>query len=522
MAVITGSQALVGSCVMVLCTGVYAAGGEQETIGGVTYEHNNIGWAALYQGHRFEVIPGSISLKLAQGTNSIAELNSAAGDEQAMMASGPLPMGTQEIRVNALGVRDLQLPAGTDSIEVCLELIKSGRVVFAEPNVRGVWAEEEEPPNDPLFGNQYALHNTGQTGGTSGADMKALNAWSIQRGNPEVVIAVVDSGIDLDHPALQSTLWKNPGEIAGNGFDDDGNGFVDDVVGWDFEDNDQFPNDTAGHGTMVAGCIGARANDGIGIASLAGGNGENSGCRMMGLLVGSSFPMGSIVDDAIIYAADNGASVITMSLSISPSVAVQMAIEYANSTHDVFIDCASGNNGPVVAFPANDERVMAVAATNDDDELASFSNSGPEVEVAAPGVSVLTSRVGGSYQETNGTSFSAPHVSAVAGLIRSENECLSAEEVRDIIRDSAEDVHIQGFDEGTGHGRVDAYEALLLAGSCGCPGDFDDNGVVNGMDFGLMLVDWGTSSTTADLDGNGNVDGIDVGLLLSYWGTCGS
>ncbi|MBC24502.1 MAG: hypothetical protein CMJ32_11400 [Phycisphaerae bacterium] len=490
---------------LVLCSSsqVFGQAIEDIQIAGVEYRKGVNGWHAHHRGIEYQVIPDVISLKMKSDKDSIQDL---------------LPRGVHVLRINRLGVHDLGLPPHVDPIHACLDLLDTGRFEFVEPTTMGIW-HGGGIPNDPEFAEQYYLHNTGQSGGTPGADIHALEAWQIETGSPDVIVAIVDSGVQIDHPALVETLWKNIDEIPNNLVDDDSNGFVDDYDGWNFDLNVPDPQTSVGHGTSVAGCVAARIDDGIGIASLAGGYDSQTGVRMMPLAVGEAGPNGSVLDEAIIYAADNGARVITMSLGVSSSSAIDLAVEYASSK-GLFINNAAGNGGWPVSYPSTLPLVVAVGATNRFDEPASFTNIGPEVEFSAPGSAIHTSFLGGGYGPTSGTSFSSPQVAALAALMFSHAPCSTVESIKAVIRSTADDVYTPGFDEFTGHGRINAHQALLALEPCGCAADLDDNGLIDGMDLAILLAAWDQPGSPADLDGDGLVGGGDIGVLLSQWGIC--
>lgn len=369
--------------------------------------------------------------------------------------------GLTVARSNRLGIVDLRVP-DADPTEWAARIFASGLVRYAEVSTYGVYTDV--PPDDSLYNQQWALNNTGQTGGTPGADVHAEEAWAIHSGTPDVIVAILDSGTETDHADLQGNVWINEDEIPGNGQDDDGNGFIDDWEGWDFGNGNNDPDTSFYHGTHVTGIINAVTDNGSGIAGLAGGvNGP--GVRGMALAVGEFGPVGSVIDDAVLYAVDNGAVVITLSLSVAQTSAIDDAVELAYTEADVFLDCASGNNGPSVSYPANNENLMAVASTTDDDAKSGFSNPGPQVEVAAPGSDVLSTQLNNSYDTSSGTSFAAPYVAGLAALIRGVNPSLTAQEVRQLIIDSADDVSTPGFDNGTGWGRINAFTALSSTGS---------------------------------------------------------
>lgn len=283
------------------------------------------------------------------------------------------------------------------------------------------------------------------------------DAWRTTLGAESVIIAVIDSGIDGAHPDLAGKLWENDGEIVGNGIDDDGNGYIDDRYGWDFygsatgdtsEDND--PADDYGHGTHVAGIIGARTNNEIGIAGVCGN------CQIMNVKAfhnGSSYD--SYVAQAIIYAVDNGADVINMSFgTYGRRPILNDAIQYAYASGVVLV-ASSGNNGGdfTKISPAGLNQTISVGALTPDDEFASFSNWGYGLDVAAPGVDVLSLRasgtdmygdgahiVDGDYYRANGTSFAAPFISGLVGLMFSLDPQMPIEEVRQSIVSTATDL----------------------------------------------------------------------------------
>jgi subtilisin family serine protease len=282
----------------------------------------------------------------------------------------------------------------------------------------------------------------------------------VEAGSAAVVVGILDSGVDIDHTDLIGNLWKNTGETPGNGKDDDNNGFIDDYDGWDFEGNDGDPRSSNGHGTNVSGVVAARTDNGFGVSGIAGGIGGGTGVRMMPVKVGTFGPQGSILDEAILYATDNGADIITMSLSVGPSAAIDAALADAYA-RGVFIDCASGNSGGgSVSYPANNPNVMAVGATDHNDARASFSQYGSDLEVVAPGVNILTTTPGNGTTTTSGTSFSAPGVAGVAALMLSRNGGLTNDQIRQSLKDTADDVGASGYDLQTGWGRINARSAV--------------------------------------------------------------
>lgn len=348
---------------------------------------------------------------------------------------------------------------------------------------------KEEAPNDPLylgkgawgqnFDNQWALKRVGLTA-------EKDSAWELLGKSPSpVVVAVIDTGLDWNHLDFDwNNLWRNAKEIPGNGIDDDKNGYVDDVIGWDFFENDNTPWDLDGHGTITAGIIAAHSNNGVGMAGI------NSHARLMVLRGLNSFgnTRASYIAKAIVYAVDNGARIINLSVGGPEVTAIESAaVQYAESK-GVLLVAAAGNQGQKVdnyGIAAHDS-VITVAATDRQDKRTLFSNWGKDVDIAAPGLDILSLRarrtdtmrdipdvdykpgdayVGEDkrYYRAGGTSFAAPIVSGVASLVLSKNPELTAAELRNILLQSARDIETPGKDNLTGYGLVDARAALSVS-----------------------------------------------------------
>jgi subtilisin family serine protease len=322
-------------------------------------------------------------------------------------------------------------------------------------------------PNDPSFELLWGLSNTGQTGGLAGVDINAPEAWDITTGSRSVVIAVVDSGVDISHPDLAANIWRNPGEIPGNGIDDDRNGYVDDVSGWDFVANDNTPDDGNGHGTHVAGTIGGVGNDGRGVVGV---NWEVSILPLKFLdELGFGSTAGAIA--ALNYATtlrNAGVNIVATNNSWGGggySAALRAVIARHDAAGMLFV-AAAGNDGSdndvAPAYPASYDlpNVIAVAAIDHADQAASFSNYGrTTVDLAAPGVDVYSSIPGGGYASFSGTSMAAPHVSGVVGLLAAANPQATAAELRAAILDTTAAVPGLAGRTATG-GRLDAAAAL--------------------------------------------------------------
>lgn len=249
-------------------------------------------------------------------------------------------------------------------------------------------------PNDIEFPQQWGLYNTGQAVsgsiGTAGNDIDALQAWDIITDSTQVIVAVLDTGCDINHLDLAANIWRNPGEIAGDGIDNDRNGFIDDVHGWDFADTNNNPFDASGHGTHVAGIIAAAGNNKLGITGVAWN------ARIMPVRVMNSFDIGTTADaiDAIHYAVENGAKIINCSWGSSSYSA---ALRHTIAESDALFICAAGNNGndadKTPYYPAgyDSPNIISVAASDQKGQLAWFSNYGTlAIDVAAPGTRIYS------------------------------------------------------------------------------------------------------------------------------------
>ena len=337
------------------------------------------------------------------------------------------------------------------------------------------------------FADQWGLQRIG-------FDDSPNSAWRLVKANAQpVVVAVIDTGLDWYHTNIDAkNIWTNPKEIADNGLDDDHNGYIDDILGWDFIDQDNKPWDYDGHGTLIAGIIAGSWKDQNGMA------GVNPFARLMILKAINNFghTRASYIAEAIAYAADNGARVINLSVGGKEKITTieQAAVDYAYSK-GVVIVVAAGNEAVDISQYgiATSDKVLTVAASGLDDQRAAFSNWG-KIAVTAPGVDILSMRArrtdvmlgigdtkyaAGSafvgddkrHYRASGTSFAAPFVSGLASLMIANDPSLTNTQVMNIIKSTARDVGTPGVDQYTGYGIIDAAAALkapkdyyLLAG----------------------------------------------------------
>lgn len=358
-------------------------------------------------------------------------------------------------------------------------------------------------PNDPLFPKQWALEK-----------IDALGAWDLTTGSASVVVAVSDSGLLFEHEEFpDAALWHNPGEIPDNGVDDDKNGFIDDVVGWDFAEDDNWPRGSHPHGTKVSGILAARLNNGIGIAGVA--NVSIMTLRWAG-------PLDQVLG-SFYYAVDMGANVINFSAGASPTDELALAVQYAWDNGVTFVAAAGNFGNSTPRHPAAYPTVIGVSNTTEDDILSMTSSFGEWVDVAAPGAEVLstTSQARGWYELVSGTSFAAPHVSGLAALLYSVDLTLTPAEVRGLIRGYADDLGEPGFDELFGYGRINAGRTVATAVHLvTCPADISVDGSVEIGDIIAVLAAWGTDDWLADIDDNGIVGVGDLIEVLAAWGPC--
>jgi len=406
--------------------------------------------------------PNLVRIKKQQG---LSDFQIATGIQQKFAKRGSRFQGTfQPPEISRTYVLELDSASGRDPQQILKELNADPEVEFAEPE--HIYTTNQLP-NDPY------LSSTG-TWGQTYQDLWGLykinapTAWNTTLGDG-VIVAVVDTGIDYNHPDIAANIWINKGEIPNNGIDDDHNGYIDDVRGWDFTSNTNDPIDHFGHGTHVAGTIAAVGNNGIGVIGIAWH------AQVMAVKGLSDFGFGddTTLAPAITYAANNGADVINASWGgQGSSQTIEDAIKYAYSLGVIFVAAAGNSSQDALNFfPANSPEAITVSASDSSDALAYFSNFGSKVDVAAPGVDILSLQAAGTnlgpvvssgYCRLSGTSMATPHVSGTAALVLSQNPTYSNEDVRQAIRASATDIGPPGWDTSFGYGRVNAAAALTL------------------------------------------------------------
>lgn len=319
----------------------------------------------------------------------------------------------------------------------------------------------EATPSDPSFGSLWGLHNTGQSSGTADADIDAPEAWSLSTGSRDVVVGVIDTGIDRTHPDLAPNMWTNPAEIAGNAIDDDGNGFVDDIRGWDFYADDADPADVQGHGTHCAGTIGAVGDNLLGVAGV---NWEVSLVSLRFLGDGGSGSTSDAVD-AVNYARGLGITLTSNSWGGGGySAVLEQAIKSAGNVGQLFIAAAGNdatNNDAIPHYPSSypSENIIAVASTTRTDALSSFSCYGPlSVDLAAPGSDILSTTMGGTFGTKSGTSMATPHVAGAAALLYALSPDRSHIDIKNVLLQTADPLPVLNGICVSG-GRLNLYRA---------------------------------------------------------------
>ena len=406
-----------------------------------------------------------VKLKPGANSNEISNLQAQIGV-------------TQVTKASQLGIDIWQIPSGT--VEQTISAYKDDpRFEYIEPDYIITLDDVQKPsstqessgkitpqattPNDPGYSQLWGLNNTGQSAGTADADIDAPEAWDIQKGNPNLVIGVIDTGVDYNHPDLVGNIWTNPGEIAGDGIDNDNNGYIDDTRGWDFADIDNNPMDGHGHGTHVSGTIAGKGNNGVGVTGVAWN------AKIMPLKMFDDTGSGGYTSNAILainYATAKGVKLTNNSWGGGGySQALYDAINTAGQQGALFI-AAAGNDGTnndiYPAYPAsyNLSNIISVASTTRTDGLSWFSNYGATtVDLGAPGSDIYSTLPNSSYGTKNGTSMASPHVTGAAALLWSQNPTWTAQQVKNKLMQTTDPISALSGKTVTG-GRLNINNAL--------------------------------------------------------------
>ncbi len=411
--------------------------------------------------------PGELLVRFKDGVSDkqIADLHRAIGSKVLD-------------QIPSIRLQRVKLPDGLSIDKAIKFYMDSGIVEHVERHaLRYIY---EIIPDDPYFENQWGPKK-----------IKVPKAWDISRGGLSVVVAVIDSGVDYSHPDLAQNIWINQIEANGKkGVDDDGNGYIDDIHGWDLADNDNEPMDIVGHGTNISGIIGAVGNNNIGITGT---------CWTVKIM-----PLKVVADDsdsilemdiikAIYYAIDNGADIVNCSFGGNARSEEERNAFIQLKKVGILAVCSAGNDGldndkyPLYPASYNLENIISVGASDKNDNIADFSNYGKtSVNVLAPGVSIETTGLSNSYELVSGTSISAPFVSGIAALILSSNPSINPFKLRSIILTTVD----KSLDSSTASkiasgGRVNANHAICKA--CIPKGDISGDGKVDITDAILAL-----------------------------------
>jgi serine protease len=365
----------------------------------------------------------------------------------------------------------VKIPAHLSVPEAIARYKGYANVLYAEPNFIVRTAQHVQlTPNDPNFTQLWGLHNTGQTGGTPDADIDAPEAWDITTGSSSVVVFVIDTGVDYNHPDLNANLWRNPGEIPSNGIDDDGNGYVDDVYGIDTYYNDTDPFDGDGHGTHVSGTIGAIGNNNVGVVGVNWsvkighckflsdfGSGSTAGAISCLQYILNLKQTGNPANDIIATNNSWGGGGFSQALYDAIKAHMNAGILFIAAAGN-----AGANNDTALFLPASYylPNMIAVAASNHTDAKAGFSNYGRRtVHVGAPGQGILSTTPGNTYSTFSGTSMATPHVTGLAALIKAQLPSFTWYQIRNRILATG-DVTTGMQNVTISDRRINAYGAL--------------------------------------------------------------
>ena len=414
-------------------------------------------------------VPGEVLVKFRPGTSD-ARIQSVLSPRGSITLGRFYAAQKREDIIHRVKIRE-----GLEVMEAVSQYRLDPTVEHVQPNFIYRFYTS---PDDALFPEQWGLHNTGQTvygiTGTQDADIDAPEAWTIATGSHDIVIAVIDTGVAYNHPDLLDNIWVNPGEVAGDELDNDGNGYIDDIYGWDFFDDDNDPLDDAvdGHGTHVAGIIGAVGNNGIGVS------GVNWNVSIMAIKIGGAEGFGTTLTgvSAINYAVENGARVINASWGgYDFDQLLYDTIQAAGNAGALFVAAtgtAGSDSDAIPSYPDGFDlqNIISVAATDQNDDLsttnvagATFSSNygADSVDVSAPGVNVLSATTGDNYIYMDGTSAASSFVTGLAGLLLSVNPDLTVAQLKELILDGVDPKPGLAGRLVTG-GRINAFNSLNL------------------------------------------------------------
>ncbi len=402
---------------------------------------------------------------------------------------------------------------------------------------------EEVFPVQPSDGVEFEGEGGGVTAAiTCGVNkINAPDVWNMGITGEGIIVGMIDTGLCATHPDIANNLWVNSGEVVGNGIDDDNNGYIDDINGWDFRNQNNDTHDTNGHGTHTSGTV---AGDGT--------NGEQTGvaptAKIMTLQFWNNFAGESVVWESMQYGADNGAHVLSASIgwphSVGPDRAMWRMVSENTFAAGVVTVYAAGNEGccgpDAVRTPGDVPDMITAGATDCNDNIASFSSRGPvtwenvspyfdyplpdgklKPTASAPGVNTLSLAHGAcnGYASLSGTSMATPHMAGTVALMLQANPALDHFEVKQILKDTSIDLGAGGPDNTFGHGRIDALAAVEMAISMiGCAADLDGDGDVDADDFFDYLDAFAADDlAVCDMDGDGDCDADDFFGYLDFF-----
>lgn len=441
----------------------------------------------------YEHVPDQLLVRFAP-----MALRSAAVQADVLALAGARPL--YKFASGAMQVEFQRALDGVALAEKARELMRNPLVLSVEANT--ILRADDTVPNDPEFGQLYGM-----------TKIHAPAAWDLTTGSRRVVVGIIDTGVDYTHQDLVANYWTNPGESgigadgndrATNGVDDDGNGYTDDWRGWDFVNNDNDPMDDNAHGSHCAGTIGGSGNDGVGVA------GVNWQVSFVGIKFLSGTGSGSLADavKGIEYSTTLGVTLTSNSWGGGGYSDVMDAAIRAAGDHGILFVAAAGNaatnNDSMPHYPSSyaADNIVAVAATDANDGMASFSCWGlTTVDLAAPGVDILSSTPGNKYEKFSGTSMATPHVSGVAALIKAAYPNATWQELKARLLNTADPIPAM-LDKSVTGARLNAFNAL------------ERDEIPPGIVRNLEITDTGTTSVTAEWDAAGD-DG-DAGKARRY------